>query len=357
MSNALRDRILKNSPTKYSSVLTTSELFTNKDVIPTSLPILNIAFSGSLNGGLNSGLTIFAGASKSFKTMLGLFCVKAYLDKYPDAVCVLYDSEGGATPQYLASIGIDTDRVVHVPIEHIEMLKFDIVKTLKELERKDKVIMLVDSIGNTASLKELEDAENEKSVAEMQRAKSLKALFRIITPALISKDVPCICIAHTYQTMELYSKAVISGGTGIMYSSNQAFIITKAQEKDSSGLVGWNFSINVEKSRYVREKAKLTFSVLYDGGINKWSGLMDLALESGHVIKPSNGWYQRVNMTTGEIEDKKYRMADTNSSKFWKEILADESFNAFVEKKYLVSNSTIIEEDISEDVYGELEED
>jgi hypothetical protein len=203
----------------------------------------------------------------------------------------------------------------------------------------------------------LEDAENEKSVAEMQRAKSLKALFRIITPALISKDVPCICIAHTYQTMELYSKAVISGGTGIMYSSNQAFIITKAQEKDSSGLVGWNFSINVEKSRYVREKAKLTFSVLYDGGINKWSGLMDLALESGHVIKPSNGWYQRVNMTTGEIEEKKYRMADTNSSKFWKEILADESFNAFVEKKYLVSNSTIIEEDTSEDVYGELEED
>lgn len=212
MSNALRDRILKNSPTKYSSVLTTSELFSNKDVIPTSLPILNVAFSGSLNGGLSSGLTIFAGASKSFKTMLGLFCVKAYLDKYPDAVCVLYDSEGGATPQYLASIGIDTDRVVHVPIEHLEMLKFDIVKTLKELERKDKVIMLVDSIGNTASLKELEDAENEKTVAEMQRAKSLKALFRIITPALIAKDVPCICIAHTYQTMEIYSKSVISGG-------------------------------------------------------------------------------------------------------------------------------------------------
>lgn len=150
---------------------------------------------------------------------------------------------------------------------------------------------------------------------------------------------------------------VVTHNTGILYSSNQAFIITKSQEKDSSGLVGWNFSINVEKSRYVREKAKLTFSVLYDSGINKWSGLMDIALESGHVIKPSNGWYQRVNMTTGEIEDKKYRMADTNSGKFWKDILADETFNAFIEKKFQVSNNTIIEEDSVGDVYGELEED
>lgn len=145
-------------------------------------------------------------------TMLGLFCIKAYLDKYKDAVCVFYDSEGGVTPDYLISNGIDPNRVIHIPIEHIEMLKFDMIKTLKELDRKDKVIIMIDSIGNTASLKELEDAENEKSVAEMQRAKSLKALFRMITPSLISKDVPCICVAHSYDTMETYSRAIISGG-------------------------------------------------------------------------------------------------------------------------------------------------
>jgi len=57
------------------------------------------------------------------------------------------------------SNGIDPTRVIHIPIEHIEMLKFDMVKTLKEIDRKDKVIMMIDSIGNTASLKELDDAE------------------------------------------------------------------------------------------------------------------------------------------------------------------------------------------------------
>lgn len=338
MKNNLLERILKNSPTKHASILSESEFFKDKDVIPTDLPILNIAFSGSLDGGLSSGLTILAGASKSFKTLLALFCVKAYLDKYPEAVCVLYDSEGGITPEYLETNGIDPTRVVHIPIEHLEMLKFDLVKTLKEIDRKDKVIMMIDSIGNTASLKELEDAENEKSVAEMQRAKSMKALFRMITPSLIAKDVPCVTIAHTYQTMELYSKAVISGGTGLMYSANQAFIITKAQEKDADGLAGWKFTINIEKSRYVKEKSKLPFTVLYDSGIQKWSSLFDLALESGHLIKPKIGWYQIVDMETGEIFDKSYRAKDIETNdEFFEKLIKDKTFKTHVERKFKLS--------------------
>lgn len=353
----LINRLIKNSPTKHVALLSESEFFTDKDNIPTSLPILNIAFSGKLSGGLASGLTILAGASKSFKTMLGLFCVKAYLDKYSDAVCILYDSEGGATPEYLSNMGIDTSRVIHVPIEHIEMLKFDMVKTLKQIQRTDKVIMLVDSIGNTASLKELEDAENEKSVAEMQRAKSLKALFRMITPSLIAKDVPCITIAHTYQTMEMYSKAIISGGTGLMYSANQAFIISKAQEKDGTELIGWNYTILIEKSRYVQEKAKLKFTVTYKGGISKYSGLLDLALESGHVIKPKNGRYSRVDMETGEIEEKTVKEKDTFTKDFWAPILAADTFHKFIESKFMVGNGDIFGGQDDEEIYSNLEED
>lgn len=350
MKNSLLERILKNSPTKHASVLSESEFFKDKDVIPTDLPILNVAFSGSLDGGLSSGLTIFAGQSKSFKTLLGLLCIKAYLDKYKDAIGILYDSEGGITPEYLVSNGIDPARVVHIPIEHIEMLKFDMVKTLKEIERKDKVIMMIDSIGNTASLKELEDAENEKSVAEMQRAKSLKALFRMITPSLISKDVPCVAVAHTYSTMELYSKAVISGGTGLMYSANQAFIITKAQEKDADGLAGWKFTINIEKSRYVKEKSKLPFTVLYNSGIQKWSSLFDLAIESGHLIKPKMGWYQTVDMETGEISEKSYRAKDIeNNDEFFANLINDKVFKEFVERKFKLTGGFTMAED-SEDV-------
>lgn len=342
MSNALMKRLLKNSTNKHTAVLSESDFFNGKDVIPTDIPIINLAFSGQLDGGLTSALTLLAGPSKSYKSLLSLVCVKAYFDKYPDAVCILFDSEGGMTPEYLAANGIDPSRVIHTPIEHLEMLKYDLVKQLADINRGDKVIIVIDSIGNTGSLKELEDAMNEKSVAELTRAKTIKGLFRMVTPSLVAKDIPCIAICHTYSTMELYSKQIISGGLGLIYSCNQAFIIGKSQEKDGTDLAGWNFTLNVEKSRFVREKSKMTFQVLYDGGIQKFSGLLDIALETGHVIKPSNGWYSRVN-DDGEIEQQKFRAKDTNSQEFWDPLLTSPKFKESVAKMFKLSNGSLVE--------------
>ena len=107
--------------------------------------------------------------------------------------------------------------------------------------------------------------------------------------------------------------------------------------------LGYNFIINVEKSRYVKEKSKIPVSVSFDGGISKWSGLLDLALESGHVVKPSNGWYSKVNVETGEIEDKKYREKDTSTKDFWSSILDSESFANFIESKYRVASADIMQ--------------
>ena len=330
----LMDKILKNSTTKLTSVLSDSVMFKDKDVIPMDVPILNVAFSGSIDGGITSGLTLLAGPSKSFKSLTSLIVLRGYLNKYPDAVGILYDSEGGMTPDNLKSMGIDTDRIVHIPIEHMEMLKFDMVKQLSELNRGDHVIIIIDSIGNTASQKELVDALDEKSVAEMQRAKTIKGFFRMVTPSLVIKDIPCICICHTYSTMEMYSKQIISGGSGLMYSANQAFIIGKSQEKDGNELSGWNFTLNVEKSRYVKEKSKLPLQVLYEGGIQKYSGILDLALESGVVMKPSNGWFSLVDKETGEVSDKKVRSKDTQTDEFLGVVISRKSFKDFVSNKY-----------------------
>jgi len=287
------------------------------------------------------GLTIFAGLSKSFKTLLGLYCMKAYFDQYPEAIAIVYDSEFGITPEYLSSMGIDTSKVIHAPIEHIEQLKFDIVKRLNEIERNDKVFIMIDSLGALSSKKEVDDANDEKSVADMTRAKSIRSLLRIITPHLTMKDIPCVIINHVYSSMELYSKAVVGGGQSVTYSSNQIFIITKTQEKEGDELAGWKFTINVEKSRYVKEKSKLAFTVMYDGGISTYSGLMDEALESKHVIKPKNGWYAKVDQETGEL-GKNYRLADTDCDEFWDSILNNDKFKEFIKNKYMLSNGSSI---------------
>lgn len=333
----LMDKILKNSTTKLTAVLSESVMFKDKDIIPIDVPILNIAFSGDLDGGLASGLTLLAGPSKTFKSLTSLIMLRSYLKKYKDAVGIIYDSEGGMTPDNLASMDIDINRIVHIPIEHLEMLKFDLVKQLSEFNRGDHVMIIIDSVGNTASQKELVDALDEKSVAELQRAKTIKGLFRMITPSLVIKDIPCIAICHTYSTMEMYSKQIISGGSGLLYSANQAFIMGKSQEKDGTELSGWNFTLNVEKSRFVKEKSKLPLQVLYDGGIQKYSGILDLALDAGEVIKPSNGWFSLVDPTTGEMSDKKVRSKDTQTDEFLGVVLQRESFKSYIRKKYKVS--------------------
>ena len=355
--SSLLERMAKAGTIKQAEILTDSAFFTAKDVITTELPILNIAFSGELGGGLVPGLTILAGQSKSFKTLLGLYCMKAYMEKYKDAVCLFYDSEFGVTPDYLKVNGIDTDRVLHIPIEHVEQLKFDIVKRLEEIKRNDKVFIFVDSLGALASKKEIEDAIEEKSVADMSRAKAIRSLLRIITPHLTMKDIPCIVVNHVYSTMELYSKTVIPGGTAVTYSANQIFVISKSQEKDGTELVGYNFTINIEKSRFVREKAKLPFTVTYEDGIQKYSGLLDIALESGHVVKPSNGWYSRVNMETGEIEDKKCRAKDTLGSDFWSSILDQPSFNDYIKKHYQLGRNQLITNEEIESAYGDSKDE
>ena len=278
---------------------------------------------------------------------------KSYLDKYKDAALLFYDSEFGTPQSYFDSFGIDTNRVLHTPLTDIEQLKHDVMQQLTQLERGDKLIIVIDSIGNLASKKEVDDAVEGKSVADMSRAKQVKSLFRMVTPHLNLKDIPMVVVNHTYMEIGMFPKAIVGGGTGSYYSADNIFIIGRQQEKEGTEVVGYNFIINVEKSRYVKEKSKIPVTVSFDGGISRWSGLLDIAIESGHVIKPSNGWYSKVDKDTGEVEDKKYRIKDTDTKDFWLPIITSKSFQTYVEEKYRVAAAEIMqggEEDLFDDV-------
>ena len=340
---SLLEKIKKNSTIKDSAILSKSKFFTDKDMITTEVPMMNVALSGRLDGGLAPGLTMFAGPSKHFKTAFALLLAKSYMEKYPEAVMLFYDSEFGTPIKYFETFEIDMDRVLHTPLTDIEQLKFDIMQQLADVNRGDKLIIVLDSIGNLASKKEVEDALEGKSVADMSRAKQVKSLFRMVTPHLNLKDMPMIVVNHTYKEIGLFPKDIVGGGTGSYYSADNIYIIGRQQEKDGTEIVGYNFIINVEKSRYVREKSKIPINVSFDGGISKWSGLLDIAIESGHVIKPTNGWYSKVNKSTGEIGEK-HRLLETQNAEFWNDILSDNQFKDFVSKKYQITYGNIMGE-------------
>lgn len=330
------DKLKKNSKLQNTEIMSKSKFFTEKDMVPTNVPMVNVALSGSTQGGVTPGLTVLAGPSKHFKTSFALLMAGAYLEAKPNAIMLFYDSEFGSPQSYFEQFGIDTSRVLHTPIANVEELKFDMINQLEHIDRDDDVIIVIDSIGNLASKKELDDALNEKGVADMSRAKALKGLFRMSTPYLAMKNIPMLAINHTYQEIGLFPKAVVSGGTGIYYSADNIWILGRQQEKQGQEIVGYNFVINVEKSRYVKEKSKIPIGVSWEGGVQRYSGLLDVAVAGGYVIKPSNGWYQKVDQETGEVLGNKCRLKDTLSGEFWDPIFETTDFEQFIEKQYKI---------------------
>jgi len=337
---SIMDKLKQNSKLKHTEVLSDSKFFNEKDQTPTDVPMVNVALSGSVDGGLSSGLIVLAGPSKHFKTMFALMMAGAYLKKHKDAVMLFYDSEFGSPQAYFEQFEIDTSRVLHTPITNVEELKFDLIGQLEGMDRKDNVIVVIDSIGNLASKKEMEDTMNEKSVADMSRAKALKGLFRMTTPYLAMKNIPLLAVNHTYMEIGLFPKAIVGGGTGIYYSADNIWILGRRQKKTGTEVTGYDFVINIEKSRYVKEKSKIPITVTWEGGVEKNSGLLEVAMAGGYVVKPSNGWYQRAG------EESKVREKETLTEEFWQPIFDNTDFKEFIKKQYTIGHKALVELDI-----------
>jgi len=281
----------------------------------------------------------------SHNTNFSLLMAASYMAHHKDAIMIFYDSEFGSPQSYFTAFGIDTSRVLHVPIKSIEDFKFDIIPQLENITRKDNVVIVVDSIGNLASKKEIDDAMAQNTAADMTRAKQLKSCFRMITPYLNMKDVPMIVINHVYKSQSFIPVDIVSGGTGIFLSSDNIIKVGRRQQKTGTEVTGYEFILNIEKSRFTKEKAKIPITVSWEGGIEKWSGLTEVALLGGYVKKPKNGWYIAVNPATGQELSKSVRMKDTLKKDFWEPILEQTDFADFIERSYKIPETNMLSED------------
>lgn len=320
-------KVAKNNP--YASVLSESKVFDVDFVAKMGVPAINIALSGDINGGLKSGITQLVGDSRTFKTCFGLLMMAAYMNQNEDSYAILFDSEKGSSRQYFQTFGIDETRVLHVPIAYVEDLKIQINQFLNEMKRGDKVFMFVDSVGLLPSKKEVVDAVDGKDTTDMTRAKAVNSLFRTITMQIALLDIPLVVINHYYDTQEMYSQKVVKGGKGIFLASNEIWVISRSRLKDGKETAGWSFNINILKSRTVKENSVIPVEVYYDGGIAKYSGLLEIARTTGHVVSEKMGWYKRPSVE----DDKNWRKAEMDDD-FWAPVLADKSFAEAVTELY-----------------------
>lgn len=340
----LMARARKNTTLDYADQMSKSEIFNTRDIASTPILALNIAYGADIEGGLGSGITLWAGPSKHFKSMFCLISAASYMKQYPDSICLFYDNEFGSPAAYFRSVGIDPDRVLHSPFFTLEELRTDIVNQLKGIKRGDKVVIVIDSLGLAASEKEVKDAEDGNDKADMTRAKINKSLFRIVTPHLRIKDIPLLAVAHVYDEISNSpgKKKIVSGGTGQYLAADNIYIIGRRQERDGKEVVGYDFVINVEKSRYTREKSIIPVKVSAEDGIDKWTGLFDMAKSAGIIAQNGKKYDATDNVTGVVVQEGFTRKEVEKSGAFWRNIFENTGFAEWIKEEYRVTHGDVI---------------
>jgi hypothetical protein len=151
----------------------------------------------------------------------------------------------------------------------------------------------------------------------------------MITPHLTIKSIPFVCINHTYSSMDRFPVEIVGGGRGSYYGASEIWIIGRQQDKDGKDLLGYNFVINVEKSRSIREKSKIPISVSFEKGVHQWSGLFDIAQELRVITSEKQGWYNVSFLPSA------FRRGDKeDDGQFWNEVFEKTNFKKLVRKRY-----------------------
>ena len=286
MSDFLKD-IIKETGNEYATLI--SEGIEAGDVdsfIDTGSHALNALLSGSIYGGMPSNkITAIAGEAATGKTFFALGIVKAFLDKNKDAGVIYFESESALTKELVEARGIDSKRMVVVPVATVQEFRHQSIKVVdKYLEQdasKRKPLMFVlDSLGMLSTTKEMEDTAEGKETRDMTRSQIVKAAFRVLTLKLGKAKVPMIMTNHTYDVIgSMFPQKEMGGGSGLKYAASNIVYLSKRKEKDGKEIVGNIIHCKNYKSRLTKENALIDVRLTYKDGLDKYYGLLELALK------------------------------------------------------------------------------
>jgi len=219
------------------------------------------------------------------KLFFALGIVKAFLDKNKDAGVIYFESESALTKDLVESRGIDSKRMVIVPVATVQEFRHQSIKVidkyLEQGEDKRKPLMFVlDSLGMLSTTKEMEDTAEGKETRDMTRSQIVKAAFRVLTLKLGKAKVPMIMTNHTYDVIgSMFPQKEMGGGSGLKYAASNIVYLSKRKEKDGKEVVGNIIHCKNYKSRLTKENALIDVRLTYKDGLDKYYGLLDLAIK------------------------------------------------------------------------------
>ena len=320
--------------------------------IDTGSYLLNALLSGSIHGGIpNNKITAFAGESATGKTFFVMGCLKAFLDDNPDAGVMYYDTEAAVTKDMMEQRGIDTNRVMISEPQTIQEFRTKALKAIELYEqtpadKRPPFMFVLDSLGLLSTTKELEDISDGKETRDMTKAQVIKAAFRVLTLKLARAGIPMLVTNHVYEVIGSYiPMKEMGGGSGLKYAASTVVFLGKKKDRDATTkeIVGNIIKCTTFKSRLSKENQKAEVLLSYDKGLDRYYGMIELAIEAGL------------------FEKKGSRIVANDKSVYAKQILADpeqyftpevmDVLDKFAQEKY--SYGTAGSEMASEDITSE----
>ena len=334
MNDFLKD-VIKETGNEYASLA--SEGVVGGDVesfIDTGSYAFNALLSGSIYGGLpGSRITAIAGEAATGKTFFALGICKHFLDKDKDAGVIYFESENAVSKDMLENRGIDSSRVVIMPVATVQEFRLQAIKIIdkyleQEKDKRKPIMFVLDSLGMLSTTKEMEDTAEGKETRDMTRSHIVKSAFRVLTLKLGQAKVPMIMTNHTYDVIgSMFPQKEMGGGSGLKYAASSIVYLGKKKEKDGTEVVGNIVHCKNYKSRITKENAMVDVRLTYTKGLDQHYGLLDLAEEAGIFSKVS---------TRYELPDGSKQYAKTINNEpekyFKKEIL--DKIDEYTRKKF-----------------------
>jgi RecA/RadA recombinase len=348
MNDFLKD-VVKTTGNEYAAIVSDGvEAGDVESFIDTGSYIFNALVSGSLNGGIPSNkITALAGESATGKTFFLMGIVKSFLDKDPDAGVIYFESESAVTKQMVESRGIDSKRIVIVPVTTVQEFRTQAIKLLdKYLEQPEAdrkpLFLCLDSLGMLSTTKEVEDTSDGKETRDMTRAQVLKAAFRVLTLKLGKAKVPMIVTNHTYDSMgSMFPTKEMGGGSGLKYAASSIIFLSKKKEKDGTEVIGNIVHCKNHKSRLTIENKMVDVRLTYSKGLDKYYGLLDLAVKHNIFKSVST----RIELPDGT---KQYaKSINNNPEKYFTQDILDQ-LEPIVAREFLYGANEEVEE-VNED--------
>ena len=341
--------LVKASGNEYANIVSDGVAAGDVDsFVDTGSYIFNALLSGSLYGGLpKNKITAIAGESATGKTYFALGMCKQFLEDNPEAAVIYFESESAISKDMIEDRGIDSNRIVIVPVVTVQEFRNQAINILDKYLETDEserppMMMCLDSLGMLSTTKEIEDTAEGKETRDMTRAQVVKGAFRVLTLKLGRAGVPMIVTNHTYDVIgSMFPQKEMGGGSGLKYAASSIVYLSKKKEKDGTEVIGNIIHCKNQKSRLTVENKMVDVRLTYDKGLDRYYGLLDLAIKYGIFKQVST----RIELPDGKTQFGK-TINNNPETYFTPEIL--DQLNECCKKEFKYGNSDIIVEEDAE---------